>query len=264
MGRPSKNTNIEDEKRLTFAVCQLIFSNSGLTFSELEDVFAIGTISASGKKTGKTFSRYCTPDPEKSRAATRNDLKRFAKVAIENDWITSKQVKNLCLDSLLQLSNPKRVGEVFAERKKEIEDLVGKFDKLRVEIEKAQTALHAAKYFRYHQARIGAALNRSNAMHKVLWDGQVYLYTDENGHEIVAEVPEGSYIHESVPFALASLLAHLGDSKLILNESDISIGDALNKREIIAPPGRKNAALSKAQQVKLADALDDLVNGLQH
>lgn len=271
MGRPSKNTSIHDEKRLTFAVCQLIFFNSGLSFSDLEKIFSIGTLTASkrDKKTGKTFSRYCKrPVPkslsttDESRAAKRSDLQRFVRIAIEQGWITELDIQELHLDPLLQLSSSTKASEVFDERKKEIENLVEKFNKLSKALDDAQEALNLAKYFRYKQARFGATLNRLNPAHQILWDAQIYVFVEDDGREIIGQVPEGCYVHNSVPFALSALRAHIDDSQLSLKVSELSI-DAVFENKNKNKKTSKKVVLSEAECAKLAADIDELMSGLE-
>lgn len=267
MGRPSKDTNIEDEKRLTAAVCGLIHANSNLSYAELEDVFCIGVLSSSGKKTGKSFSRYCKVPPEKgsgepdeSRAAQRSDLQRFVQISIKKGWITSAQIREMHLDPLLQLSNSRRASEVLLERKREGEDLLAKFKLLQKAVDEAQDALAAAKYFSYQRRNFGATREAKNPLHRLLWEDQVYVVEDEDGGQTVQNVPELCYSYSGVPYSLSLLSAHLDDSRLSLRQYEPSLTKEL---EVPKPPRiPKDAKMSGEDLAKLWANLDDLIKGL--
>ena len=122
--------------------------------------------------------------------------------------------------------------------------------------------MHSAKYFRHHQTRFGATLDRENSQDKILWENQVYVHESEDGQQFIEPVPERSYLYESVGFALTSLRAHLDDSAISLHAHELSIDAALESTKANKRAPRKDVVLSDADQARLAANLDGLVNGL--
>lgn len=136
MGRPRKDTNINIEKALTRTVCQEVLLASGLSMAQLETVFSLGTEDAFGKKTSKTFSRYCESDPSKSRAAPRDVLQRIVKLSVEKGWIRKEQITAWGVQRVLMLDY-ERASEIFQRRKLERDELVKTLRELREVAKKA-------------------------------------------------------------------------------------------------------------------------------
>lgn len=123
MGRPRTGVDNNTEKALTRVICQEVFLASGLTMAQLETVFGLGTSDDLGKKTSKTFSRYCEADPGKSRAASRDTLQRIVRKSLELGWLSREHIASWKVQRVLMLDH-QYASEIFEQRKKESDKLV--------------------------------------------------------------------------------------------------------------------------------------------
>ena len=136
MGRPRAGVDINVEKAMTRVICQEVFLASGLTMAQLETVFSIGTVDAFGKKTSKTFSRYCELDPAKSRAAPRDVLQTIIRMALDRGWLTRSKIEAWGVQRVLMLDHH-HASEMFERRKSERDELVRTLRELRAVAKKA-------------------------------------------------------------------------------------------------------------------------------
>lgn len=130
MGRPRTGVDINVEKAMTRVICQEVFLASGLTMAELETVFGMGTVDSFGKKTSKTFSRYCESDPSKSRAAPRDTLQTIVRKSLDRGWLSKSQIDFWGVQRVLMLDH-QHASQVFESRKSERDELVRTLRELR-------------------------------------------------------------------------------------------------------------------------------------
>lgn len=147
MGRPKTGTDNNIEKALTRVICQEIFIVSGLNMAELEVFFGIGTVDAFGKKTCKTFSRYCESDPSKSRAASRDTLQRIVKMSLKRGWLDRAKIYSWGVQNVLALDH-ERATEIFEERKSERDALVKTLRELKEAVKKTIDLNRKGKFAR--------------------------------------------------------------------------------------------------------------------
>lgn len=177
MGRPSSSTNIGLEKALTRTICNQVLLTSGLTMAELETAFSIGTTDSFGKKTSKTFSRYCEADPSKSQAANRDTLQRIVKISLDRGWLNQLDTDYLGLREVLMIDH-KRASEVFEERKRERDALVKILRELRAAVQKTLELNRASQTVR-------AARYTSQTGDDYIWKTHLELrHTAENLHSV--------------------------------------------------------------------------------
>lgn len=147
MARPQIGVDIEQERALTRFVCQRIYLASGLTYRQIEEGLMIGAIDHAGRRTGRTFSRYCQDDGSKSRAASRDSLAQIVKNSIKKGWVQANFLRSIGGD-LLTAAIPLDLlpSDSFAARKNEVDALVSQVRKLREEAKKTAAILRALQH----------------------------------------------------------------------------------------------------------------------
>lgn len=145
MSRPRKGSDQDAEKALTRTICQHVHLASGLTFAALDEVFGLGEVGPYGRKTGRTFLRYCESDPAKSRAASRDNLSRIVRKAVAENWLSQSTVQSWGLHRTLAMDH-KMASEFFEERKKERDQATALLRQLRSVTEELMQQLPSLKH----------------------------------------------------------------------------------------------------------------------
>ena len=225
MGRPRTGVDNNAEKTLTRVICQEVFLASGLTMSELETVFSLGTVDSFGRKTSKTFSRYCESDPSKSRAAPRDTLQKIVRVSIERGWLQQEQVDFWRVNQVLML-NHQRASQMFESRKLQRDELVSALRKLRDAAAKVRELNESAQFTR---ATLCPKNEQVWEVHQWLRNRNQFQFVLDGGEDsLVCGLPE-----HIAPIDLQGVLKLLA---VCLEQTQITFGDGV---AIVPMPDQK-------------------------
>lgn len=255
MPRPRKGSDQDLEKALTRTVCQHIYLSSGLAFAELEDLFALGGMDEFGRRTGRTFSRYCESDPSKSRAASRETLARVVKKAAQNGWITDQVIQQWGIQKTLALDiDYKDIESFFAQRRAERDSAAAKLRELREACNKTSSLLSTLRHVIPAQLAAGPHDDKIAALH-------------DFNHSTGVDNPAHEFHHVRAPGSLNEALdwlqVHLDRTVLMMRGGWLDPIAEVNQRMLVDTP----KPASKPLQIKKLDGdtadIDRLLNEVE-